>query len=271
MAVIGELQAPVEQVSLDEAYVDLSHTETPIDAMSGIVRRIESELGLDASVGIGSSKLVAKVASDAEKPRGFVVLSREQAAARFAEAEPRLIPGIGPRTAERLHAIGIETIGALQNRPVEDLVARFGDRAGRSLHDRAHFRDDDEVASERAAKSRSVEATFDTDIADIAELERILREQAHRLAAGARAKGIRGRTVGIKVRLDDFTTMTRARTLPAPSDDPALISEVALALLTANRPPRPVRLLGVRLASLESAADAAEAGGQQSLRLVAHA
>ena len=267
MDLIGELDAPVEQVSLDEAYIDLTGVDTPIDVMSGLVRRIGAELGLDASVGIGPSKLVAKVASDAEKPRGFVVLRREQAAARFADHAPRLIPGIGPRTAERLHAIGIETIGALQRHPVEDLAARFGDRAGRSLHDRAHFRDDDEVSTERAAKSRSVETTFDADVADVAELERVLSDQARRLAAEARAKGIRGRTVGIKVRTSDFTTTTRARTLAAATDEPDRIAEVALALLAANRPAHPVRLLGVRLASLEGPEDASDAAGQQALRL----
>ena len=266
VGLIGELEAPVEQVSLDEAYVDLTGIETPIDVMSGLVRRIEADLGLDASVGIGPSKLVAKVASDAEKPRGFVVLPKGTAAVRFADEPPRLIPGIGPRTAERLRAIGIETIGALQRRSVDDLVLRFGDRAGRSLHDRAHFRDDDEVAAEREAKSRSVETTFDDDLADITELERVLADQARRLATGARAKGIRDHTVGIKVRLDDFTTTTRARTLAAATDDPDLIAEVALALLAANRPSRPIRLLGVRLASLEGAGDAPEAGGQQALR-----
>jgi DNA polymerase IV len=271
MDVIGELDAPVEQVSLDEAYIDLSDVATPVDAMSALVRRIEAELGLDASVGIGPSKLVAKVASDAEKPRGFVVLTREQAAARFADRPPRLIPGIGPRTAERLDAIGLNTIGALQRHPVDDLAGRFGDRAGRALHDRAHFRDDDGVTVERAAKSRSVEATFDSDISDIAELERVLDEQARRLAEGARTRGIRGRTVGIKVRLDDFTTTTRARTLPEATDDPDLIAEVARALLAANRPARPVRLIGVRLASLSEAGDGAEPGAQQALRLALHA
>ncbi len=264
---IGDLEAPVEQVSLDEAYIDLTEIDTPIDVMSELVRRIDTELGLDASVGIGPSKLVAKVASDAEKPRGFVVLRREQAAARFADHPPRLIPGIGPRTAERLRAMGIETIGALQRHSVEDLVAGFGDRGGRSLHDRAHFRDDGEVATERAAKSLSVETTFDTDVTDVAELERVLDDHARRLAAGARAKGIRGRTVGIKVRTGDFTTTTRARTLPTATDEPDRIAEVARALLAANRPTRPVRLLGVRLASLEGAGDPADSAGQQALRL----
>src|SRR5436190_5417517 len=166
MSHLAELAVPVEPVSLDEAYLDLTGVSYPVDAMSGIVRRIEAELGLDASVGIGPSKLVAKVASDAEKPRGFVVLSREQAAARFADRSPRIIPGIGPRTAERLATLGIATIAELQRHPPSDLARRFGERLGRSLADRAHFRDGGEVAT-RAAKSRSVETTFDSDVDEV--------------------------------------------------------------------------------------------------------
>jgi DNA polymerase-4 len=255
MALLAEPAVPVEPVSLDEAYLDLTGVPYPVDAMSGLVRRIDAELGLDASVGIGPSKLVAKVASDADKPRGFVVLSREQAATRFADRSPRIIPGIGPRTAERLSAIGIETIAQLQRHPADDLARRFGDRLGRSLADRAHFRDGGEVGR-REAKSRSVETTFDADVDDRGVLERVLSDQARRLAGAVRNRGIRGRTIGIKVRLDDFTTRTRARTLPEPTDDPEVIAGTALALLAANPPARPVRLLGVRLASFE------EAGGE---------
>src|SRR5204862_8142613 len=114
MALIGGRNAPMEPVSLDEVYLDLSERSYPIDDMSTLVRRISSDLGLDASVGIGPNKLVAKVASDAEKPKGFVVLTREQAVERFAGESPRLIPGIGPKTSERLASYGVRTLGQLQ-------------------------------------------------------------------------------------------------------------------------------------------------------------
>jgi DNA polymerase IV len=203
---------------------------------------------LDASVGIGPNKLVAKVASDAEKPRGFVVLTREQAAQRFAGSPPRLIPGIGPKTAERLEALGVRTIGELQRYPADELVRRFGEHHGRSLHDRAHFRAESKVAR-RVAKSRSVETTFDYDISDAAELERVLAEQSGRLADQLAKRGIAGRTIGIKVRLDDWTTVTRVHTIDAPTNDVATITETAIALLRAYSPPRPVRLLGVKVAA----------------------
>jgi DNA polymerase IV len=251
MSLVGELAVPTEALSLDEVYLDLSGLTYPVDEMSRLVRRIKSELDLDASVGIGPNKLVAKVASDAEKPRGFVVLTREQAADRFASDAPTLIPGIGPKTAERLRSLGISSIGELQRLPVERLRDSFGERQGRYLHDRAHFRDHSEVA-EREAKSRSVEATFDRDLSGLEAMEQVLDGQAAELARSLRTRGLRGRTVSIKVRLDDFTTVTRARTLPEATNDPATIAATAQALIRAYDPPRPVRLLGVRAASFEN-------------------
>jgi DNA polymerase-4 len=265
MALIGEVGVPTEPVSLDEVYLDLSEIPYPIDSMSRLVRTIKAELELDASVGIGPNKLVAKVASDAEKPSGFVVLTREQAAGRFASEPTRLIPGIGPKTAERLREIGIETIGALQTHPVEDLIRRFGESHGRALSDRSHFRDDSPVAR-RAAKSRSVETTFDHDLADRPRLERVLRDQAERLAAELSERGLAGRTIGIKVRLDDWTTVTRVRTLDSPTDRAAVIAPTAVALLRAYDPPRPVRLLGVRVASFST--ERSDDPGVESLSLL---
>jgi DNA polymerase-4 len=248
MMLIAELGVPTEPVSLDEVYLDLSGLSDPVARMSGLVRGIRGRLQLDASVGIGPNKLVAKVASDAEKPRGFVVLTREQAAARFADSPPRLIPGIGPKTAERLEALGVKTIGDLQRYSRDELVRRFGEHHGRSLHQRAHFHADSKV-ERRVAKSRSVETTFDYDVSDHAELERVLVEQARSLAEQLSARRITGRTIGIKVRLDDWTTVTRVHTICAPTNDARTIADTAVALLRAYAPPRPVRLLGVRMAA----------------------
>jgi DNA polymerase-4 len=254
MALVAELDVPSEPVSLDELYLDLSSLSDPVAQMSALVRRIRERLQLDASVGIGPNKLVAKVASDAEKPRGFVVLTREQAAKRFAEAPPRLIPGIGPKTAARLEELGVRTIGQLQRFDPQELVRRFGEHHGRSLHRGAHFHSESPVAR-RELKSRSVESTFDFDISDPAELERVLLGQADRLAGELAERRLAGRTIAIKVRLDDWTTYTRARTLESRTADAATIRGVALALLRANPPERPVRLLGVRVGGFEEAAE----------------
>jgi DNA polymerase IV len=251
MALVDELEVPTEQVSLDETYLDLSHLPDPIARMSALVRRIRDGLSLDASVGIGPNKLVAKVASDAEKPCGFVVMTREQAVERFASASVRLIPGIGPKTAERLRREGVENLGQLQRCTVPGLIQRFGETHGRALHDRAHFRSDAPVSNDVKTKSRSVEATFDADIADHGRLEEIVAEQAGRLAVHLRERELAGRTIGIKVRTDDFSTYTRVRSIEGPTNDPATIAGVALQLLRDNRPERPVRLLGVRVAGFE--------------------
>ncbi len=252
MAVIAELEAPTETVSLDESYIDLEGVPDPIARMSWVVRTIRERLELNASVGIGPNKLVAKVASDAEKPRGFVVLSREQAAERFGGAPPKLIPGIGPKTAERLTAMGIGTLGALQRYPVDDLIARFGSNHGQALHDRSHFRSDSKVQTSREAKSRSVETTFDYDIDDRTRLEQILDKQSERLSGELAKRGLAGRTIGIKVRLDDWTTVTRVRSVDAPTNDRAVIASTARELLRAYDPQRPVRLLGVRVAAFDA-------------------
>ncbi|CAN5241346.1 hypothetical protein BH24ACT23_BH24ACT23_02270 [soil metagenome] len=248
-ALIDELDVPVEAVSLDEAYIDLSDVPDPIARMSDVVRRIRDVTGLDSSVGIGPNKLVAKVASDAEKPRGFVVLTREQAAERFKGESVRLIPGIGPKTAKKLEGYGVRTLGQLQRCTVPGLIERFGETHGRALHDRANFRSDSPVTTHREAKSRSVETTFDYDVADADRLEDVISSQAERLAAELANRGISGRTIGIKVRTDDFATFTRVRSVKAPTNDPETLRAVALDLLRENLPTRPIRLLGVKVAS----------------------
>ena len=250
-ALIDDMGVPVEPLSLDEAYIDLSGVSDPIARMSDLVGRIRDETGLDASVGIGPNKLVAKVASDAEKPRGFVVLTREQAAERFKGEGVRLIPGIGPKTAKRLEGYGVKTIGQLQRCTVPGLIERFGETHGRALHDRAHFHSDAPVTTERITKSRSVETTFDFDVTDRDRLEEVIANQSDRLAAELVKREAAGRTIGIKVRTDDFATFTRVRSIKSFTNDPETIRGVALELLRENLPERPVRLLGVRVASFE--------------------
>ena len=240
----------LQVVGLDEGYADVTALERPLSALRTLVADIEAATGIVVSVGVGPNRLVAKVSSDLDKPRGFVVLSREQACERLAGSPPKLIPGIGPKTVERLRALGIETIGQLQTVPEEELARRFGDRQGRYLLARAHFHDSSAVSAESGpAKSRSSETTFDTDVVDPAELEAALGRLCARLAGGLERRDARGRTVAIKVRLDDWTTVTRARTLPEPVADADTLTRVALELLRAYAPARPVRLLGVRMAA----------------------
>jgi DNA polymerase-4 len=162
-----------------------------------------------------------------------------------------LLQGVGPKTAERLAALGVRTVGELQRADPELLSTRFGARHALSLHNRASFHDESPVETVRIAKSRSNEVTFPSDVIDPIRLETTLIELAGDLAAGLRARSRRARTIAVKVRLDDWTTVTRARTLDCFTDEEATITTTALALLRAYAPPRPVRLLGVRVASFE--------------------
>lgn len=267
---MGIVRAHVEQVEvvgLDEAYLDLEGFHSPRAAMRRIVAQIRSQTGLACSVGIGPNKLVAKVASDAEKPAGFVVLTREQACARFAQARPRLVPGIGPKTADKLVQMGIETLAALAAAPESELVARFGANHGRDLRRRARFESEGIVSSARKVVSESRERTFDYDVADAATLEQELSRMTGELCASLAKHGRSGRTIAIKVRLDDFSTATRARTIEQPTCEAHVVKPVALQLLREYAPPRPVRLLGVRVAGLAADDDAstAQAASQMAL------
>jgi len=254
MSIVRSHVEAVEVIGLDEAYLELTGLPVPHAAMRLVRGEIDRATALGCSIGIGPNKLVAKVASDAEKPRGFVVLTRDQARARFGGAPCGLVPGIGPKTAERLRRLGIGTLGALADAPSELLAAHFGPRQGDELRRRARFESDAPVTEERKVVSESREITFDQDIRDLGELETTLEQLVRRLSAALVEQNRRGRTVGIKVRLDDFSTHTRARTLPEPVSDPDRVSSVALDLLRRFAPARPVRLLGVRVAGLEPAA-----------------
>jgi len=251
MALVRGHVDSVEVIGLDEAYLDLSGLPAPHASMRRVRQEIESTTGLGASVGVGPNKLVAKVASDAEKPRGFVVLTREQARERFAASRCGLVPGIGPKTAERLRAQGILTLGQLAAAAPEALAARFGLRAAAELGRRARFEDDAPVTQERKVVSESRETTFDRDLADPVALESILMGLVERLCTALAEQRRGGRTIGIKVRLDDFSTHTRARTLPQAVDSVDRVAPVAIDLLRRFAAPRPVRLLGVRVAGLE--------------------
>jgi DNA polymerase-4 len=258
MAIVRAHVTTVEVVGLDEAYLELTGLPAPHASMRRVAAEIRGATGLACSIGIGPNKLVAKVASDAEKPNGFVVLASEQARARFAASPPGLIPGVGPKTAERLHALGLDTLSKLAGAPPETLSPVFGARLARELQRRARFEDESPVTEERKVISESRELTFDRDVSDPAELEAALARLVERLCGGLSGQRRRGRTIGIKVRLDDFSTHTRSRTLLEPTDSVGRVGPVALELLRRFAPPRPVRLIGVRVAGLEAIPDHAE-------------
>lgn len=241
----------VEQVGLDEAYLDLSDYDRPKAAARRVKAEVQERTGLTCSIGLGPSKLVAKVASDAEKPDGFVALTADEARERFADSRPGLIPGIGPRTAERLAARGITTLRELRGYPAAKLIDEFGSRHGPYLQALANFDDHRTVETVRLVKSESRETTFDHDVSDPVRLEETLGSLTLQLCERMVKQRRKGRTIGIKVRLDDFSTHTRATTLPVATNDVEEVRSVATQLLRRFAAPRPVRLIGVRLAALE--------------------
>jgi DNA polymerase-4 len=251
MAIVRDEVEIVEQISVDEAYVDLTGMAMPKSAMRRLQRRILAETQLHVSVGIGPNKLVAKLASDAEKPRGFCVLSRRDAWRRWADASPGILGGVGPKTTDDLARRGISSLRELARIDEEQLSEWYGPRTGPWLWRRCRFDDDTPVVPVREPVSESRETTFSIDLSDRDEQEAELRRLAIKLFEALEAQGRRGRTVGIKVRLKDFTTITRSRTFPAPVADEEALADAAVGMLREYDPAQAVRLLGVRMASLE--------------------
>lgn len=251
MAVL-EPFGPLEQISVDEAFVDLGGWPDPETQARTIWERVPAETGLPASVGLATSKLVAKVASDFQKPRGLTLVPPNEEAAFLAPLSVRVIWGIGPRTAERLAELDITTCGQLAGTDPNDLRRVFG-REAESLVRRAAGIDPREVVAERGqAKSISQEWTFNRDVTDPEILVERLREMSAEVAASLQKRNLVAYTVRVKFRWADFTTFTRQRTIQVPTDDAGTIYRLAHALWRENWPAgRPVRLLGVGATSLE--------------------
>jgi len=252
MAIIRDHIERVEQLGIDEAFLDLEGFHSPKSAMRRLIAEIFEKTSMQASVGIGPNRLVAKVASDAEKPRGFVVLSAEEARERFAHAPVTLVPGIGRRTEERLAQMGISTLSELRSAPKTALMERFGARHGPALIALASFEGSAELVTDREAVSESRETTFDQDISSGNELEVELKKLAVELVDALQANGRSGRTIRIKVRLDDWTTVTRAKTIDTAVNDYETVISVAIGLLREYAPQRPVRLIGIGVAGFGS-------------------
>jgi len=253
MEIFHDLTGLVEPLSLDEAYLDITDLvlegSPPLRLALDLKRRVKEETGLTLSVGAATSKSVAKIASDLNKPDGLVVVLPGEEAAFLAPLLVARIWGIGPKTAERLRAEGIESIGQLASQPVEWFTQRFGQRAA-SVRDKALGQDREPVHTERVTKSVSAETTFANDLGDPAKLHPELAGLAGRVARHLEHKGLRGRTVTVKARLADFTTFTRQATLPAATAAESAIRDTAWRLLSLElQPGRTFRLLGVGVSS----------------------
>lgn len=259
MGLLREVSPLVEPLSLDEAFVDLAPSGWGDDELNERVAWLRAELerrteGLTGSVGVGSSKFLAKLASEAAKPNGQRILRPDEELDFIAAMPVRAIPGVGPATEQRLVGIGLYTVEDLRGADQRELVRELGQAAGESLARLAWARDERQVEPERDPKSISVEDTFAIDLTDRAQLEAIMRRDAASVVGRLQKAGFFARTVTVKVRYGDFTTRTISRSLGGASADVAEIANAGVALL-ADVDVRPgVRLLGIGVSNFVTAA-----------------
>ncbi|MBB5978281.1 DNA polymerase IV [Kribbella solani] len=258
MAEMRALSPLVEPLSLDEAFIDLAAsglTGLTVEDVTAIANDLKAAIrkvsgGLTASVGAGTSKLIAKIASDLDKPDGVVVVPAGTEAEFLAPMQVTVIPGVGPATTQRLNLAGVRTVADLQQLDEDELIRQLGSAHGSSLYRLAVAADERPVVSDRETKSVSVEDTFETDLIDRAVLTVISDRMAHRVGERLRKAQLSGRTVTVKTRMHDFTTHTRSSTLAGPTDDPRVIARVARRLLEESDLGGGIRLLGVGVSSL---------------------
>ncbi|GAA2068442.1 DNA polymerase IV [Aeromicrobium halocynthiae] len=258
MGHLREISPLVEPLSLDEAFVDLAVADvdvTDLDAVRDLVASIRREItarthGLTASVGVASSKLMAKIASEIDKPDGAHVVAPGTEADVLGPMQVTAIPGVGPATAERLRRVGITTVEDLREPSEDELVRLLGQASGRSLHRLSRAQDDRAVEAERETKSVSVEDTFTTDVTDRHRLGAEIETMARAVAARLASAGLSGRTVTLKLRHHDFETHTRSSTLPGPTDSPTTIAATARRLLDDADLGGGLRLIGVGVSAL---------------------
>jgi DNA polymerase-4 len=249
MNVLGEYTSLVEPLSLDEVFLDLTGSETLFGPAAEIARRIvariDKEIGLSASVGLAPNKFLAKLASDLEKPKGFVIITRENTLAILENLPVSKIWGVGPKTEAQLKEMGIKTIGMLRRVAPAILTARFGE-AGEQLFRLANGIDDRPVAAGEEAKSIGHEFTFQTDEADREFLKGVLLWLTDQVARRLRQHRLKGRTITVKMRDQHFKTITRRTTLPEATDFEETIYREALQLAEqAQWGSGKVRLIGV--------------------------
>ena len=263
MALFNSITPLVEPLSLDEAFLNVSGALRRLGSPTAIAEliraRVYDEQRITCSVGVAPTKFVAKLASTQIKPDGLLVVPADQVTAFLNPLPVGALWGVGERTEERLVALGLRTVGDIAHTPVDTLVRALGQASGQRLHDLAWGRDDRDVVPDATEKSIGNEETFARDVDDPEVIAREILRLAQKVAARARRHEIRGRTVVLKIRFADFTTITRSRTLETPTDIGQVIYDTALDLYAALRLQRArIRLVGVRLEGLIALEDAVE-------------
>ncbi|WP_406175161.1 DNA polymerase IV [Streptomyces canus] len=256
MGLLRELSPLVEPLSLDEAFVDLEAGGTAWDEASArlagakLRADIRAVTGLTGSVGLAASKMLAKIGSEQAKPDGLVVIEPGTERALLGPMSVRILPGVGPATGDHLRRAGIHTVDEIVEAGEDELVRLLGKAHGHGLYAMALAYDERPVVAERETKSVSVEDTYDVDIHDRVRVSLEVQRLADRCVRRLRGAGLSGRTIVLKVRRYDFSTLTRSETLRGPTDDPAVVREAALRLLEGVDSTGGVRLLGVGVSGL---------------------
>ncbi|MEW2329269.1 DNA polymerase IV [Micromonospora chersina] len=257
MRIFRDVTPLVEPLSLDEAFLDVAGARrlfgAPTEIARLIRRRVAEEQELTCSVGVASSKFVAKLGSTRAKPDGLLVVPAARVLEFLHPLPVAALWGVGERSAEALQRLGLRTVGDLAEAPPGLLRRAVGEASAGHLHELAWGRDPRRVSPEHVEKSIGAEVTFDTDVTDPTEIRRALLALAEKAGARLRAAGQVGRTVSLKVRLADFRTVSRSRTLGVPTDTAREMFDTAWALWTALAPGDPVRLVGVRMEGLAAA------------------
>ena len=253
-AIYRELTPVIETLSLDEAYLDvtdhLGAFPTATALAKEIRRRVREERQLTVSIGVAPNRLVAKIASDFKKPDGLTVVPPEKVLDFLSPLPVRRLHGVGPAGEKALHEMGVQTVAELRTVDRDALTARFG-KWGEVLYHFARGEDERPVLTHRERKSLGQERTYAADLTERAFMEAELEKMAARVAEGLAKRGLRARTVTLKVRYDDFTTITRSHSLPEPLSDGREIARWAAELLAGTEAgARPVRLLGVSTSNL---------------------
>ncbi len=259
MGILKGFTPQIEQISVDEAFLDLTGCQRlfggPLEIARKIKGAIKGQLSLTASVGMGSNKLVAKIASDLEKPDGLVIVPEGGERDFLSPMPAGKLWGVGPKTTERLKQMGVITIGQLAGFDPKRLEAVFG-RMGDYLHERANGIDGDPVSQGDQVKSMGREHTYDEDTGSKEDIHRTLLSLSEQVAASLRAEGVKGRTITLKLRYQDFETHTYGRTLEASVDNAIEINAIARMLFDKNwQTFRKIRLIGVSASNLNQGED----------------
>ena len=250
MSVLAAHSGTVEPVSLDEAFLVVAPGQDASRLVASIRDEVAAATGLTASVGVGPSKLVAKIASDDAKPDGWLVVPAADVQAFLDPLPVRRLPGVGPASQSRLARLGISTVRQLRAMDLVELTGLLGEAHGSSVWHLAHGHDDRPVIAEHETKSVSVEETFDIDLTDPVLVATVVARMAGQVTRRMRGSGLSGRTVTLKARYPDFTTVTRSATRSGATDDERTVARLAQELLAEVDLPRGVRLLGVGCSGL---------------------